>query len=264
MSYSGKMIQTNQAAMLSNKTILITRPVGREKHLCQLIEQCGGHAVHYPLIQIQSLTDNEIAELRQLQDHVQDYTMAIFISKTAVQQTLLYFSVLPENLTIVSIGSKTTEALEHHNIHVDIEAPDHNTESLLQMPEFHKPLIQGQRILIFRGTGGRALLGDTLKQRGAEIYYVETYKRGIPAHEPLTQQQINSLDAITISSNEGLDNLLCLMGGAEQLIDIPLVLPAERSASLARQYGFKAVIIAENATDEATFTALTGYFSSPH
>lgn len=179
-----------------------------------------------------------------------------------MEQSQRYFPVLPKHLTIVSIGSKTTEALEQHKINVDIEAPEHNTESLLQSPEFQAAQIQGQQILIFRGAGGRALLGDTLKLRGAKINYIETYKRGIPEHKPLTPQQINSLDAITISSNEGLDNLIRLMGGAERLIDIPLVLPAKRTVSLARNYGFNTIILAKDATDEATLTALNSYFSS--
>ena len=249
--------------MLSNKTILITRPVGREKHLRLLIEQAGGFVIHYPVINIQALSDPAIEQLKHLFDQLHSFTMAIFISKTAVEQSQIYFPVLPKHLTIVSIGSKTTETLEQQNIHVDIEASEHNTESLLQAPEFQIPQIQGQQILIFRGTGGRALLGDTLKHRGAKIRYVETYRREIPACRPLTEQQIERIDAITVSSNEGLDNLISLMqGSSDLLIDVPLVLPSQRTATLATQYGFKTIITAQNATDEAFLAALNNYFSS--
>jgi uroporphyrinogen-III synthase len=254
----------NQASVLSNKTILITRPLGREKHLRHLIEQAGGKVIHYPVFSIHPPENHEIEQLTLLRDQLNSFTMAIFISPTAVEQSRIYFPILPEHFTIVSIGSKTTKALQQQNILVDIEAPDHNTESLLKTPKFQKPKIQGHRILIFRGAGGRNLLGDTLAQRGAQIRYVETYRRNVPPQPALTERQIETLDAITISSNEGLDNLLTLIEGPDLLIDIPLIVPSERAITFARQHGFKIIVPAKNATDEAALSALTEYFSSAH
>lgn len=248
--------------LLSNKTILITRPDGRELHLRQLIERAGGHVLHYPVFSIEPPVELEIEQLINLRSQLHNFTMAIFISPTAVEQSRIYFPALPEHFTIVSIGSKTTEALERQNIYVDIEAPEHDTESLLRMAEFQMPEIHGQRVIIFRGTGGRALLGDTLIRRGAQVRYVETYRREIPPHPPLTEQQITRLDAITISSNEGLDNLVTLMEDPSLLIDTPLVVPGKRATTLARQHGFNTIITAENATDEAVLSALTDFFSS--
>lgn len=251
-----------QASSLSNKTILITRPFGREKNLRHLIEQAGGNVIHYPVFSIQPPPDLEIEQLIQLRDHLHGFTMAIFISPTAVEQSQIYFPVLPEHFTIVSIGSKTTKALQQHDLLTDIEAPEHDSESLLQTAEFQMPSIHGQRILIFRGAGGRDLLGDTLVRRGAQVRYVETYRRAIPPLPPLTVQQVKSLDAITISSNEGLDNLVTLMEDPTLLIDIPLIVPSPRAVTSARQHGFRIIIAARNATDEAMLAALADYFSS--
>ena len=250
------------ASLLFNKTILITRPGGREAHLRHIIERAGGKIIHYPVFNINPPSIREVEQLKHLREQLQHFDMAIFISPTAVEQSLLYFPVLPEHLTIVSIGSKTTQVLQQHNIHVDLEAPGHNTESLLQTIEFQKPTIQNQRILIFRGAGGRALLGDSLIHRGAQVEYVETYRRVIPPHPPLTKQQLKTLSAITISSNEGLDNLLILMEDPSLLIDIPLVVPGQRAATLARQHGFKTIITANNATDDAVLIALNNCFST--
>lgn len=254
--------KNESASLLLNKTILITRPGGREIHLRRIIEQAGGKVIHYPVITIKPPPAREIEQLKHLHEQLQHFNMAIFISPTAVEQSLLYFPVLPENLTIVSIGSKTTQVLLQHSIHVDLEAPEHNTESLLQTVEFQKPKIQNQRILIFRGAGGRALLGDSLIHRGAQVDYVETYRRVMPLHPPLTRQQLKTLNAITISSNEGLDNLLTLTGDPSLLIDIPLVVPGSRAATSARQHGFKTIITAKNATDDAVLVALSNFFST--
>jgi uroporphyrinogen-III synthase len=247
---------------LTGKTVLITRPLGREGNLRHLIEQAGGSALHYPVFKIQAPSELEIESLIRIRDHLHSFSMAIFISATAVEQSQNYFPVLPEHLAIVSIGSKTTQALHMQNIHTDIEASEHNTESLLQSPHLQAPKIQGQRILIFRGDGGRAHLGDTLVRRGAQVRYVETYHRKIPPLPPLTNQQIDTLDAVTISSNEGLDNLVTLMEDPSLLIDVPLIVPGKRAASLAKQHGFKFIVAADNATDEATFTALSEFLST--
>lgn len=245
---------------LTAKTILITRPHGREKHLRQLIEKAGGKVIHYPVINIQPPPELDIQQLLHLREQLHSFTMAIFISPTAVEQSQIYFPAIPEHFTIISIGSKTTEALAQQNIQVDIEASAHDTESLLQDPAFQMPNIEGQRILIFRGSGGRALLGDSLIRRGAQVRYVETYHRELPPHPPLTEQQIATIDAITISSNEGLDNLVTLMEDPSLLIDTPLVVPSPRAQTLARQHGFKKIITAQNATDEAAISALTDFF----
>jgi uroporphyrinogen-III synthase len=246
----------NQTTSLSDKTILITRPLGREARLRTLIEQAGGSVIHYPVFKIQAPTDLEVEQLLRLRDQLHSFAIAIFVSPTAVEQSQIYFPALPEHLSVISIGSKTTQALSLQNIHTDIEAPDHNTESLLQSPHLQAPNIQGQRILIFRGSGGRPLLGDTLVRRGAQVRYVETYSRQLPPLPPLTDQQIMSLNAVTISSNEGLDNLVTLMEGPGLLIDVPLIVPGERTAALAKQHGFNTIVTADNATDEAIFTAL--------
>jgi len=247
----------NQANSLLNKTILITRPLGREAHLRQIIEQAGGKVIHYPVISINPPTDLEIEQLMQLRERLQSFTMAIFISPTAVDQSQTYFPVLPEHLTIASIGKKTTQALARHHINVDLEAPGYNSESLLRIDAFQMPKVQGQRILIFRGNGGRAYLGDTLIKRKAQVRYVETYHREIPSHPPLSLEQIKTLDAVTVSSSEGLENLIALMEDPGLLVDIPLIVPSPRSVTLARQHGFRKIIAADNATDEATLSALT-------
>lgn len=255
------MTSSNRSNLLFNKTILITRPDGREAHLKQLIEQARGYVIHYPVVSIQPPSELDIKQLRLLRNQLQRFDMAIFISPTAVEQSQVYFPALPEHFTIVSIGSKTTQALAQQNINVDIEAPGFNTESLLSTTEFQMPNIQGQRILIFRGTDGLPLLGDTLVQRGAHIRYVETYQRQLPPHPPLTFQQINTINAITISSNEGLDNLIILMEDPTLLIDVPIFVPSQRATTLARQHGFKTIVTAKNATDEEIFQAMSRFFN---
>lgn len=251
-----------QSKPLSNKTILITRPNGREAGLRQLIETAGGQVIHYPAITIGKLPEQKIKKLRELNTQLEKFSMAIFISPTAVEQSYLYFPFFPENIHIISMGSKTTKALEKLNTPVAIESPKHNTETLLETDAFASENIKHHKILIFRGTGGRSLLGDSLLERGASIQYVETYSRERPSAASLTTQQLSSLDAITISSNEGLSNLIALINNPSLLLDTALIVPSIRAKKLAEQQGFKHIITAKDATDTSTISALNKLFST--
>lgn len=249
-----------QSKPLLNKTILITRPDGREATLRQLIETAGGHIIHYPAIAIHKLSEQKIKKLLELSSQLEQFSMAIFISPTAVEQSHRYFPSFPKNISIVSMGSKTTKTLEKLNIPVAIESSKHNTETLLEIDVFASEKIKHHKILIFRGTGGRSLLGDSLLERGASMQYVETYRRELPTSKPLTPQQLFSLNAIAISSNEGLTNLVTLIGDANLLLNIPLIVPSSRAKKLAQQYGFSHIIVATDATDTSTLLALNDLF----
>jgi uroporphyrinogen-III synthase len=84
-----------------------------------------------------------------------------------------------------------------------------DSEALLELPELTD--VAGKRVIIFRGDGGRELLGDTLKARGASVEYLSCYRRARPQLDPaplLKLWEEGRLDAVTLTSSEGLRNFL--------------------------------------------------------
>jgi uroporphyrinogen-III synthase len=116
--------------------------------------------------------------------------------------------------------------------------------------------VQGQRILIVRGEGGRDELADTLSERGADVQYLNVYKRIIPstnnAHVIALLEQ-HQLDVITATSGEVLQNLLIMLDAAhhQPLFSLPLIVVSDRIKQLATELGFKRIAVADSPSDEA-------------
>lgn len=247
---------------LKNKTILVTRPEDTAGSLLMRIKQAGGTALHYPVIRIGDIDESE--SLTSIINHISSFDIAIFISPTAVIKTLDKIKALPKNLTLAVIGHSTKAMLEKFGYLAQIIPDDFNTESLLLHPALQQAQIVNKSIVIFRGIGGRELLGDTLAQRGSKVTYAETYQREINPLSSLTADQLTTIDAVTISSNEGLQNLYDLTNNACKplLTALPLIVPSTRAYDLASDLGFKTIIKASNATNDACIQALSDKFST--
>ena len=249
---------------LQDKTILVTRPEGLHHRLCDLLQQAGAKPVHYAAIEITAPADNSSRVYAR--EHFAEFDIAIFISPTAVNTTLDFMPVTDHSCKLSAIGSRSQHALEQAGLTVSIQPDGHDSISLLQHPELQADKVNNKNIIIFRGEDGRDILARELSQRGARVHYAAMYSRVRPQHaQPFETAFIEMLDAITISSNEGLQNLYDMAQDAGADITVlqnkPLLVPGQRALKLANSLGFKQISVADNATDDAMFRALTSLFS---
>jgi uroporphyrinogen-III synthase len=118
---------------------------------------------------------------------------------------------------------------------------------------------------LVKGSGGRELLQDELRARGAELLVLEVYRRALAA--PAADAASSIHDAllrttdrvVAATSAEVLDALLQLTpaGDIEALQDSRLLVPGPRVAAAASRLGWKGPILqAPTAEDEAMITAL--------
>ncbi len=239
---------------LQDLKVLVTRPRQRAAGLCELIEQAGGIALQFAVIEITEPAINQSREYAK--QHLAEFELAIFISPTTVEKTLEYLKTLPENIIISALGSRTADALKSKGLKTDIVPDGHDSESLLNHPQMQADQVSAKKIVIFRGEGGRELLGKTLQSRGAEVYYADMYQRSSPPSAKQLDEHLAAVDVITVSSNQGLQNLYDLATDKNNLTSHFLVVPGERGFTLAKALGFSNIVVAENATDKACINAL--------
>lgn len=242
---------------LHNLGIVITRPQEQAKKLSLAISQAGGTPILFPLIDIVPLDNYHAFE--QVIAGINAYDWAIFISSNAVQNgmpRLLKLGVPPQ-LKFAAIGPVTSQELLNSGVaEVLIPEARFDSESLLSLPEMHA--MQGKKVMIFRGVGGREVLADTLKVRGAKVTFAECYQRINPQHNVQLLDQFwqqNTLHGIVITSSEAMRHLLVLAKDSAWLKQVPLFVNHARIAELPLQMGLT-VHVAAAPGDEAMLTNL--------
>jgi uroporphyrinogen-III synthase len=230
--------------------ILITRPKAQSQNLSRLIAQQGGQAVLFPVIEIQAVAEAE-AELNQLNRQLTDYYGLIFTSANAVQYSVAQL-VLPASLQRAVIGQSTANALQQHGYVTTICPPQFNSEALLAMPALSTERVRQQRIALIKGQGGRELLAETLRQRGAALTEIAVYRRCLPQSPVLPKPPFA---AVIVTSVESLHHLFALFSPADGLAHTPLVVISQRVANSI--VGVSSPIwVADQANDQGLLNAL--------
>ena len=242
---------------LAGLNIVVTRPREQAAQLAQRITQAGGNAILFPLLEISPVADPK--SLRTLVARLPEFNLAIFISPNAVRYGMEAIhaagaSLSPDpdpslrspqgrgELKIATVGQGSARALR--DLGVDkIIAPQErfDSEALLALPELQQ--VTGWRVVIFRGDGGRELLGDTLKARGASVEYAACYQRAKPQQDSAMLLAADP-DAITVTSSEALAYLWEMLDSAaqERLAVVPLFVPHARIAEAAHKLGWRVVV----------------------
>ncbi|MDP2834697.1 MAG: uroporphyrinogen-III synthase [Pseudomonadota bacterium] len=247
---------------LSGLGVLVTRPAGQAQRLQARLRELGAHPVLFPTLEI--LPPADTATLARRLAELPDYDLAIFISPTAVQYGLAGIPAWPVGPRAAGIGQGTAAALHAAGIgQVLAPSAGGDSEHLLALPELAD--MAGRHVLIFRGEGGRELLAETLAARGAAVEYAECYRRGLPVADSAPLLAIwrqGGIQAVTVLSSQGLDNLFTLLGegNANWVRATPLFVPHPRIAAHARGLGVSSVI-ATGPGEAGLLQGLVEYFA---
>lgn len=250
---------------LAGKRIVVTRPAHQAEHLAGLIRAQGGIPLVFPAIEIAALDDTRA--LAAVIDRLDEFDWAIFVSPNAVDKAMSAIHAqrtLPARLRFAAVGSGTVRALARCGVNTVVAPARFDSEALLELPQMQD--VAARRMVIFRGVGGRELLGDALSARGAAVEYAACYQRRAPRIDPaplLDAWARHDLHAVTVTSSEGLQNLLAMVGaaGRQLLRATPVFAPHPRIAAAARELGV-ATVVATAQGDDGIVQGLVRWFTA--
>jgi len=252
---------------LAGKAVLIVRPRQQAAGLAERMRAAGGEPVVFPSLEIEPLAPD--AQAAQALAQLARFDLAVFVSANAVQHALPLVRQAggwPPRLTAAAVGPATAAALRAQGIgQVLVPEAGADSEALLALPQLQD--MSGRQVVVFRGLGGRELLADTLRARGARVTYVECYRRTRPDIDatPVVQRlAAGRLQATLAVSAEALANLLALMPAPARpaLLELPLVVSHANVARAARALGFPRVAVATGGEAEL-FQALLVVLGGP-
>lgn len=231
------------AGPLLGRGILITRPARQAGAFAEKIAVLGGKPIIFPAMVI--LPPSDPAPVARAHARLADYDYAIFVSANAVEYGVPDPRSWPSTLIAFAPGPGTADALAAVGIGaIRIPATTFDSEGLLDLPEL--AAASGKRIVIFRGENGREFLGEALAALGAQVDHVSCYRRAKPESGAAGLDEAfrkGQVDAVTVTSSEGLDNLwaLCDVATRAAWRRCPTFVPHPRIAARASELGLHVV-----------------------
>lgn len=247
---------------LDGLRVLVTRPRQRAGPLAAALGRRGALPLSVPAIEIAGPEDAEA--VKEAMARLHRFDLVIFASPSAVEHAMAHAPRGPlRGLRAAAIGPGTRVALRRHGIEpAFLPEEPYNSEALLCRSELSTARVEGTRIAIVKGRGGREHLARVLRRRGAHVREVETYRRRRPRDLALRLRAIPDPDAVILTSAEAARNLLGAAGaaGRPRLATAHFVVISERVAATLRELGVEAPpSVASRAGDTALVEALESW-----
>ncbi|HZT06673.1 MAG TPA: uroporphyrinogen-III synthase [Chloroflexota bacterium] len=252
---------------LRGRRVLITRPAGQARRLVEALEDEGAQAVTAPAIRIEPPASWEDVD-RAIRDG--GYDWVIFTSANGVRA---FWGRLNEahrgadwfaGARIAAIGPETARALTTIGVRPDLVPDEYVAEALIACLADAGPL-DGMRVLLPRTDIARETLAVGLRDRGAVVDQVATYRTVTSAPPPglLAQLRAGEIDAVTFTSSSTVRGLLEMLGGeTDALNGVVVACIGPVTADTARSLGLHPAVVAHTYTAEGLVTALRAYFAA--
>ena len=227
---------------LAGVAVVVTRPARQAAPFAQQLAALGATPIVWPAIVILPPSNHEA--LARAHAALEQYDVAFFVSANAVEYGAPPAGRWPRRLKAYAPGPGTAAALAAVGVpYPRIPDTSLDSEGLLALPELAE--MRGKRAIIFRGQGGRELLADTLRERGAAVDTISCYRRAAPSGDArglLEALRAHRASVLTLTSTEGVDNLVGAAGvaGRAQLAHVPTFAPHARIVEHARSLGLDA------------------------
>jgi uroporphyrinogen III methyltransferase/synthase len=253
---------------LCGKRIVITRARSQARSLARAIEELGGEVIEFPTIEIQPAADPRA--LDEAIENLHRYDWLIFTSTNGVEiflHRMAFLNVDVQGLAamqVAAIGPETAKRLAAAGVKNCSVPGAYQAEGILEM--LRADAMRGKRILIPRAAQAREILPVTLRQWGAKVDVVETYRTVIPRTETgklKERLQRREIDMITFTSSSTVSNFARLFDGQRLtgiLGETPIACIGPITENSVKELGGVATVSAREFTVPGLVRAIVEYF----
>jgi uroporphyrinogen-III synthase len=232
-------------------SFLLLRPKGKCAKSATALNAASLPTVAYGLIDTQ-LDKQSIALLpSKISELAQKTTQSIYVivtSTVAAEQCIKLKDNWPKKIMFFAVGNSSARILQQAGIEV-ITPQEARTEGLLALPQLTK--VTNCYVVVMKGFGGRELLVDTLRSRGALVDEWEVYKRVKIAQPESTQDwQEEQIRCIIATSGEVIQAAFEHFDKA-WLQTKDWIVVSKRTAEIAEKMGVNHIHISRDASDKA-------------
>jgi uroporphyrinogen III methyltransferase/synthase len=206
-----------EARPLFGRRIVVTRARAQASEFTGRLEALGAEVIEFPTIEV--VPPTSYAALDAALGRLGDYQWVVFTSVNGVRAFLERLAAVGRDTRdlggtrLAAIGSETARALARAHLRADAVPEEYRAEALAAA--LGNVSVRGQRILLPRAAGARAVLPDTMRALGAEVDEVETYRTRPPAGATEEVRGLlagGEVDLLTFASSSTVRNFVDLLG----------------------------------------------------
>lgn len=216
LSKSTDCSQSSDKPLSLTRTVINTRPVERAAPLTRHLQQAGLTVVGIPMLALEACASSDTDMRLMRQWLAGEYQALVIVSPTAAASGLAIWQLLERERQansatdkeakgtegssrllaapshLIAVGEATAAVLNEAKLpfasYQVLQPAIANNEGMLAIPEIDS-LQAGDKLLVWRGLGGRRLLVDTLQARGVHIDSIAWYERKMPINAMAQYQQ---------------------------------------------------------------------------
>jgi uroporphyrinogen III methyltransferase/synthase len=254
---------------LAGKRIVITRAPAQAEELASVLEQHGAEVVLMPTVCFAPVENSE--SLDSAIENVKQYDWILFASANAVRffcrrcrdLSTHVKSLQSSGPSVGAVGPATSNTALAEGLRVDYVARKHDGKSLARELAGS---IQGRKVLLPRSDRSDDRLPVALREAGARVTEVITYRTTVPASldaKALNRVRHAEVDAIVFASPSAFNNLsrfLSVSDLADLSRRIQFAAIGSTTASALRGAGIRVAIEASESSAEVLAEAIVNFY----
>lgn len=260
----------NAGAPLAGRSVLVTRTREQSAALVEPLEASGAEVLCFPVIEVADPED--LTPLDAAVASLAEYGWLVITSTNGVDRFLDRVAAatgatgLPDGVRVAAVGSATAARLRERGVEPDFVPADFRAEGLLE--GFAELGVgAGDRILIARALEAREILPERLREMGADVDVVVTYRvvPAIPDEAVASRLREGGVDIATFASGGTFRHFLAALecaglepGAVVRSMSIASVGPVTSGA--IRSLGYDVAVEARESTMSALVDAIIDEF----